>query len=519
MTATEQDVQTYELAQLGELAEFHPGVAERALAMGLLRPDREDGSWSAAAAAAVAERKEQIVKELVEARAYGARRCAGHLAELLGAEVQGEDITALAEQGLITACDEYKGHPLYWVLQVEALAGRPEAVALIAERRAWRQASMDTYDAADRLNWRRDYLAADAKACGVLPGAEGRYAIADVERLAADPAFQGRRLLGPDQAATHFEVRRTDLDYAIAAGWLAPARYIWVDVTRRRQVQVPLYRVADVDALADLPGVDWREVRETAPGRPSPLRAWVRKPPSRAQIIRRMAADLGARFRVEVWAYYEARTERWEIDWETVDGAPTREQVAAAIADDPVSRQYRSQLTLATDAGAAIRWARAMLEPDTAVILDTETTDLFGAVVEIAVVDASTGRILLDTLVNPGPDQPIQPGAQAVHGITAADLTNAPTWDKVLPKLKRVTKDRTILAYNAEYDEGVIIADTVRAGRRLGHLGDPGRWGCVMLRRSDWQRVHYRLPLGAGHRARGDALAARDVLLTMTAPR
>lgn len=42
-----------------------------------------------------------------------------------------------------------------------------------------------------------------------------------------------------------------------------------------------------------------------------------------------------------------------------------------------------------TARGPAIQWARAMLSPRTVVILDTETetTDLFGAVVEIAVAE------------------------------------------------------------------------------------------------------------------------------------
>ena len=48
-----------------------------------------------------------------------------------------------------------------------------------------------------------------------------------------------------------------------------------------------------------------------------------------------------------------------------------------------------------------------------------------GAIVEIAVIDACSGTTLLDTLVNPG--VPIQPGAQAIHGITDADAPKSPT--------------------------------------------------------------------------------------------
>lgn len=75
-----------------------------------------------------------------------------------------------------------------------------------------------------------------------------------------------------------------------------------------------------------------------------------------------------------------------------------------------------------------------------------------------------------------------------------------------------------MLCYNADFDSRIIAEDTARAGLKLGPLAKPGRWGCVMLRRSDWTRSWRWLPLGGGHRALGDAQAARDVLLQMTAP-
>lgn len=73
-----------------------------------------------------------------------------------------------------------------------------------------------------------------------------------------------------------------------------------------------------------------------------------------------------------------------------------------------------------------------MLEPGAAVILDTETTDLAGAVVTaVAVVDPTTGATLLDTLVHPG-DARISDGAFQVHGISDAAMTAHPFWHKVL---------------------------------------------------------------------------------------
>src|SRR4030095_4599713 len=129
------------------------------------------------------------------------------------------------------------------------------------------------------------------------------------------------------------------------------------------------------------------------------------------------------------------------------------------------------------------------------------------------VIDAATGEVLLNTLVRPG--QPIAPEAQWIHGISDADVADAPAGAEVLPRLLDVTRGRTVLAYNAEYDAGVIAADTARVGLDLGHLGDDGRWACVMNRRSDWARAWRWLPLGGGHRALGDSQTAREVLLEM----
>ncbi|MGW2891812.1 hypothetical protein ACWDDN_42215 [Streptomyces griseoruber] len=56
------------------------------------------------------------------------------------------------------------------------------------------------------------------------------------------------------------------------------------------------------------------------------------------------------------------------------------------------------------------RAARELLVPDAAVILDTETTSLDGQTVEIAVIDAATGKKLMNTLVKP--TEPISEGAR-----------------------------------------------------------------------------------------------------------
>jgi DNA polymerase III epsilon subunit-like protein len=162
-----------------------------------------------------------------------------------------------------------------------------------------------------------------------------------------------------------------------------------------------------------------------------------------------------------------------------------------------------------------IRWARAMLEPGAAVILDVETTDLGGAILEVAVIDACTGDVMIDALVNPG-TVPISPEAFRVHGISDADVATAFTWPHVLPTLIQLTRGRRILSYNSGFDRGRVRWDCDRYQLDSTHLGDHDNWDCLMAARSAWLGTDDSLPLHGCHRAVGDTHAARDVLIGMS---
>lgn len=155
-----------------------------------------------------------------------------------------------------------------------------------------------------------------------------------------------------------------------------------------------------------------------------------------------------------------------------------------------------------------------MLTPGVAVVLDTETTDFNGRIVEVAVIDASTGEPLLVTLVDP--QQPIADAAAAVHGITDAAVAGSPTWDEVLPQLLQVVGDRQVIAYSAEFDRERIMATSEGVGADPGALAAQDRWECLMRARSAWLGTDRWLSLGGPHRGLGDVLAARDLLVTMS---
>lgn len=157
------------------------------------------------------------------------------------------------------------------------------------------------------------------------------------------------------------------------------------------------------------------------------------------------------------------------------------------------------------------QWAQDMLTPGRAVVVDTETCDFETAILEVAVIDAATGAVLLDTLVDPG-EVPIHPAAAAVHGISAAQLVGAATWPAVLPELLAATAGRIALAYNSDFDRSRVLYDCHRYGLDPVHLADPQSWGCVMRMRSLAEGVENSIRLGGAHRARGDAEAARIIL-------
>lgn len=151
-----------------------------------------------------------------------------------------------------------------------------------------------------------------------------------------------------------------------------------------------------------------------------------------------------------------------------------------------------------------------------AVVLDTETTGLNydDEIVEVAVVDAP-GTLQFSALVKPS--KPIPPDATAIHGITNEMVAQARTWPEIWPTVKEIVGARSLFAYNSDFD-----ARMVRQTSKIYELDQISSWLCLMnlwieyhgLER--WQRldnVCYEIGIApGGHRALGDAMAAREVL-------
>jgi DNA polymerase III epsilon subunit-like protein len=442
----------------------------------------------------------------------GGWRIAGLLSERLGVEVTMADIDELVVQEHLVVVGYFKGRPMYET--AAALALDEDLVrGVVAERIAWEEASVPRDAAAARIGWHWRDIVRMGEEGRITLGKGGRYLITDLEALAAEA--DGEQYITAQTAADVLEIRHpADWRYVEAAGWVQPANTYEREVGRHRTVTVALYRLGDVRAVRDMPGVDWEAVRGLPKGAVSPLREYAALAPTRAAVVKGFAQGLADRHRTTVWAWSSPYSGGWELDWERVDGGPTEDEVRRELFADPAVAPYASEITLCPAWGEVTRIARELLQPDAAVIIDTETTDLPGQIVEVAVIDAATGKKLLDSLVRP--TEPISDGARWVHGITDEMVADARPFEKVLPRLRQVTKGRVICAYNVDFDRGVVLGDVRRAGKKPMHLEPEDSWFCLMEAYKDWVGSFRWLRLGGRHRALGDCESARKVLLRMS---
>lgn len=177
---------------------------------------------------------------------------------------------------------------------------------------------------------------------------------------------------------------------------------------------------------------------------------------------------------------------------------------------------------------AIVARAKKFFEERNFVVLDTETTGLdtsIAEIVNIAILDAN-GMVLLDTLVRP--EKPIPPGM--IHGITDEMVRDAPTFPEIFPRIMELLKGANVVAYNANYDIGLIESLAYR--HKLGDLRcnsvwclmkryaayrkTPGRYGNYKWHKLSEACAQQRVVLGNAHRALGDAQATYALLKALS---
>lgn len=111
-----------------------------------------------------------------------------------------------------------------------------------------------------------------------------------------------------------------------------------------------------------------------------------------------------------------------------------------------------------------------------------------------------------------------------IHGITAADVANEPSFGTRLAQVLEIIGDLPIVAHNASFDVGAIREGCDEANIEWPTL----TYGCslVMARRAGLGLLSYRLPMvcdalgvnrGTHHRAEDDAEAAASIVLALAA--
>ncbi len=211
-------------------------------------------------------------------------------------------------------------------------------------------------------------------------------------------------------------------------------------------------------------------------------------------------------------ALRRARSWRWEPPG-----------VDATVADEHAQQRWAEART------KAITWAMGVVDDPRVIYLDTETTG-FGPraeIVDIAAV-SSSGEVVLESLVQP--TRRIPADATAIHGITNADVKDAPAWCDLYEDVLRVLAGRRVIVYNVIFDRQMVN----QACDRYALAAPAADWECAMRKYAgfygNWDsgKRWYRfqtleravLAFGAepgGHRAAADAIACRAVVLGMAA--
>jgi DNA polymerase-3 subunit epsilon len=210
------------------------------------------------------------------------------------------------------------------------------------------------------------------------------------------------------------------------------------------------------------------------------------------------------------------------------------EAMLLAMTPPKVTVRVRERTNVRTRAASSFardrRWA------DSFCVIDLETTGL-GAnehrIIEIAIVLFENGIATgsWQRLVHPG--RKIPKGSTAIHGITDADVKNAPSFCDLVPEIAGLLHDRIPVAYNASFDRGFLHAEFERAGRPPSAEDvpalrpdvvwiDPLLWVRQLAFHEDGHKlgqVAARMGIAhaQAHRAQADAHATGQILLALAA--
>lgn len=160
------------------------------------------------------------------------------------------------------------------------------------------------------------------------------------------------------------------------------------------------------------------------------------------------------------------------------------------------------------------------MQRDDWLVVDVETTGLSAnaELVEVAVV-GDTGETLLDAVVRPR--TPPDAAASRLHGLSADALRSHVRFEQIHGTLTHLLTGRTVIAYNAKFDQHVMDHTCHVAG--LPRIDCT--WECAMFRYEQWRGFHASLATAceiesivdtaSRHRALPDAQVVRSLIRRM----
>lgn len=167
----------------------------------------------------------------------------------------------------------------------------------------------------------------------------------------------------------------------------------------------------------------------------------------------------------------------------------------------------------------AQNWARAMLEmpTGTALILDTETCDLNGEIIELGIID-TVGNSLYNRRFNPLSN--IAAGAFRVHGISHLMLMDEPRFAQEYEPIAAILANaKIVLIYNAAFDMRC-LAETCRLHAQQPLVFKSAclmNWYAIFIGEKRRGTFKWQPLTGGDHSAVGDCRAALAFLRRMAA--
>jgi DNA polymerase-3 subunit epsilon len=180
----------------------------------------------------------------------------------------------------------------------------------------------------------------------------------------------------------------------------------------------------------------------------------------------------------------------------------------------------RGRNQMASDREKAAVWAKSLFERLDWVIMDTETTGLAykDEIIQVAIL-GHDGEPIIDTMVKP--TQPIPPESTAVHGITDADVAEAPLFPDVFDRIQEIIAGKTVVIYNSAFDLR-LVRQSLAKHYVASHGIEDEQAECAMLWYSAWVGeiwpqggYKWQKLVGGDHTALGDCRATYRVLERM----